>query len=92
MRLTGYPVGEVAGNHLLLGRLIVFRPVRGDGVFGGVILEAGNVWESTADMTLPTLRHSAAAAIGFRTLLGPVYLGYGLGDGNRRRTTLTIKK
>lgn len=90
MRLTGYPVGEVAGNHLLLGRLIVFRPVRGDGVFGGVILEAGNVWESAADMTLPTLRHSAAAAIGFRTLLGPVYLGYGLGDGNRRQTTLTI--
>jgi NTE family protein len=83
--LSGYEPGEVVGNHLLFGRAMAYWSLGdGDGFFGGFSLEAGNAWEDRSEIELGDLRYSAAAAIGLRSPLGPIYIGYGTrgeGDG-----------
>lgn len=75
--LSGYRPGEVFGNHGLFGRAMVYRDLSHGNAFAGVSLEAGNAWPTRDAVDLSDLRTSAALAVGFRTPLGPVYLGWG---------------
>lgn len=76
LRLSGYRQGEIYGNHLAFGRLLVLQEVR-DGAYLGLSLEAGNAWALRSQVRADDLRHSVAGILGLRTLLGPVYLGVG---------------
>jgi NTE family protein len=77
LMLSGYRPGEVFGNHGIFGRAMVYRDLGGGSAFAGVSLEAGNAWATRDEADLTDLRTSAALAVGFRTPLGPVYLGWG---------------
>lgn len=81
--LSGYKPGEVVGNHMLFGRAMLFRAFRDDRMYAGFSLEAGNAWGERSAMALDDLLFSGALAVGFRTPLGPVYLGWGTrGEGS----------
>ena len=75
--MSGYHPGEITGNHALFARAMIYREFGNDRVYAGVSLEAGNAWIDRSDVDLADLRHSAAAVLGVRTPLGPVYLGIG---------------
>lgn len=77
LMMSGYRPGELTGNHLGFGRLQVSREIAHDRAFLGVSYEVGNVWQDRSSIDPADLRHSLAASLGIRTLLGPVYFGVG---------------
>ena len=78
-QLSGYRVGQVAGNYLLFGRLTYYRrlPLRvgvARGLFAGGSLEAGNAWAQSRDIGFDGLRAGASLFVGADTGIGPLYL------------------
>lgn len=86
--LSGLPAGEVSGSKggvaalvylIRLGRL----PRFGDGLYAGLSLETGQLWEHEERTELGDLRRSAALVLGADTFLGPTYLAYGRTTGGK---------
>ncbi|WP_310567036.1 patatin-like phospholipase family protein [Hydrogenophaga sp.] len=78
-QLSGYRVGQVAGNYLLFGRLTWYRrmdwsPGVARAMFTGASLEAGNAWLSGSDIGWKGLRAGSSLFVGADTGLGPLYL------------------
>ena len=48
---------------------------------GGTV-ESGNVWEDRNDIDIDNLILAGSLFIGVDTLLGPIYIGYGLAEHN----------
>lgn len=79
-RLSGYRYNQLAGSHVLFGRLTLYQrleevPLFTRGLFVGGTLEAGNAWIRAEDVSLSDLRSGMSAFIGADTGLGPLYLG-----------------
>ena len=87
LSLSGYERGQLLGPYFALGELIYhYRFVRvprpfGTGIYAGASLEAGNVWKDAGDVGVDGLRYASSVFIGADTLLGPLYLGFGLAEG-----------
>jgi NTE family protein len=95
--LSGYATGELRGKHRGIGRLLYYRRLGDDRVSGldnqvylGFSLEAGNVWESREAITLDNTLTAGSLFVVFDTLLGPLYLGYGMGEDDRRSAFLYL--
>ena len=78
-QLSGYRVGQVAGNYLLFGRLTWYRrmdwsPGVARALFAGASLEAGNAWLDRSDIGWKGLRTGSSLFVGADTGLGPLYL------------------
>jgi len=78
-QLSGYRVGQVAGNYLLFGRLTYYQrlPWRtgvARAMFVGGSLEAGNAWSERSDIRWSSLRAGSSLFIGADTGIGPLYL------------------
>ncbi|MBA4195784.1 MAG: patatin [Comamonadaceae bacterium] len=78
-QLSGYRVGQVAGNYLAFGRLTYYRRLPFDAgparaLFAGGSLEAGNAWANRRDVSLRDLRGAGSLFIGADTGIGPLYL------------------
>ena len=78
-QLSGYRVGQVAGNYLLFGRMSYYRRLPWNvgvarALFAGGSLEAGNAWESRRDISVRGLRYGTSLFIGADTGVGPLYL------------------
>jgi NTE family protein len=78
-QLSGYRVGQVAGNYLLFGRLTYYQrlPVRigvARALFAGGSLEAGNAWAQSRDISFDGLRAGSSLFVGADTGIGPLYL------------------
>ena len=84
LSLSGYERGQFLGPHYAFGELIYhYRFLRlprpfGTGLYAGVSLEAGNVWEDAGDAGMDGLLYAGSVFIGADTLLGPLYLGLGV--------------
>ena len=52
-------------------------------IYVGVSVEAGNVWQSRSDINLSSAHVNGSIFAGFDTLIGPVYLAAGFGEGGR---------
>ncbi len=77
--LSGYRVGQVAGNYLLFGRATYYRRLPFNvgvarALFVGGSLEAGNAWAQRSDITLRQLRGAGSLFVGADTGIGPLYL------------------
>lgn len=59
-------------------------------IYLGAVLEAGNVWNNRSDASLNDLHYSASLFFGADTFLGPVYLGYAVGDDGQNAAFLYI--
>ena len=88
--LSGYRPGEVTGNHMGFGRLMLLRDLTSRDVVLGLSLEVADAWERSEDITLENPHVAASIAIGIRSPAGPVYTGIGLGEGGRRRAYLIV--
>ncbi|MBA4261013.1 MAG: patatin [Comamonadaceae bacterium] len=78
-QLSGYRVGQVAGNYLMFGRLSGYRrldwsPGVARALFVGASLEAGNAWLERRDISWQGLRIGSSLFVGADTGLGPLYL------------------
>lgn len=83
-KMSGFDHYELSGYHTLLFRLSYIRdfekplPFNISGYFIGSSLESGNVWNDIDDITLEDMYLSGSIFAGIKTLLGPVYVGYGI--------------
>ena len=59
-------------------------------VYAGAVLEAGNVYGDTDPVTWRSLRYGGAVFVGAETLIGPLYLGWGWTEPDRRRFYLIV--
>lgn len=88
-RLSGLRTGQISGQYAGLARLGTRYRVSklpslvGSGIFVGATVEAGNVWNRTADIQLSSLIWAGSLYAAAETILGPVYLGWGFADKGR---------
>lgn len=82
LRISGLRTDALAGEEMILGRLILLRSV-GPAEVGriGVALEVGNAWSGEEAFSPGRLRPGATALAGIRTVLGAVHFGLGLAEG-----------
>jgi NTE family protein len=85
--ISGLATGQLAGDHLLFGRVTYYWPFGTIDVFGrraylGSSLEVGNVWEVRPErITWGRLRRAGSIFLGIDTPLGPAYVAYGRASG-----------
>lgn len=87
--LSAYAADQLAGNSMLYGqitymnRLATFdtSPLRG--LFAGLSLEAGNVWEGDIQTGGGPLKRSITFFLSATTSFGPIYLGTAFAPGGR---------
>jgi len=91
LRLSGLERGEISGPHSALARVIYFRRVSESTggildvpIYLGTSLEVGNTWQDRSDIGLGSAQVNGSLFAGFDTLIGPVYLGAGFGEGGSR--------
>ena len=90
LRLSGLDRGEFSGPHAALAKLIYYRRVGESAgglldvpIYVGVSAEAGNVWQSRSDISFASAHINGSIFAGFDTLIGPVYLAAGFGEGGQ---------
>lgn len=90
--LSGFGPDELRGSRLALGRLgtlvrLAQLPPALHGVFAGGWVEVGDAWTGADD---PDARWAVTGALGAETILGPVWLAYGRGEGDRDRVYVAL--
>jgi NTE family protein len=78
-QLSGYRVGQVAGNYLLFGRATYYQRLPYNvgvarALFVGGSIEAGNAWSERKDISARSLRAGGSLFVGADTGIGPLYL------------------
>lgn len=84
-KLSAYQPDQFSGNYMAYGSVTyLLRAVKfdlaGQSLFLGTSFEAGNVWNSRAEMSLGSLRKSASVFAGFSSFMGPIYVGVAIGQ------------
>jgi NTE family protein len=81
---------------LSIARTVVYRRLFGSNlagisthVYGGLSFEAGEAWIE-GDSVTGNRAWSGSLFVGADTMIGPLYVGYGRGDGDRSRWYLNI--
>jgi NTE family protein len=97
LRLSGLGQNELLGDKSVFGSVIAYYALKRidlgaltQGVYAGISLEAGQVFLKDDSISWDGLRTGASFFLGARTVLGPVYLGYGYTDGGRDRIYFLI--
>jgi len=99
-KLSGYDRGRFRGLNVAFGSLgyrRVVRPPLGlelggilDRMYAGASLEAGRLRQSVDPLTPDGTYYSGSLYIGADTLIGPMFLAFGQGEGNNRAVWLAI--
>jgi NTE family protein len=88
-RLSAYQQEQFVGNYMLYGsatyllRAVNFE-MAGQSLFFGSSLEMGNVWNEKKEISFNSLRKSVSFFGGVNSFLGPVYLGFAIGQNGAR--------
>ncbi|MDF3031426.1 MAG: Patatin [Moraxellaceae bacterium] len=94
--LSAYPPNYYLGGEKLLGGLTVFRRVSelpaavGNGVYGGIAVEAGRVGLPLPGHAAPDQAYSGSLFLAADTVLGPFYLLGAIGDRQQRAVYLAL--
>ena len=87
LNLSGIAPDSISGNDFAIARLLYYRQIGSGGegflnvpAYLGMSYEVGNVWESRSDASFSGARHNGSLFLGLDTLLGPLYLGAGIGE------------
>ena len=90
LRLSGLERGEISGPHAAMARLMYYRRVSEStgGIFEvpiylGASIEVGNTWQTRSDISFSSALVNGGLFAAFDTLIGPIYLAAGLGEGGR---------
>ena len=96
-RLSGYGLDELWGPYMAYGSVAYLREIGrfktsilGGGMYLGGSLEAGNTWEDGGDVSLSDLRVAGSVFLGVDSLLGPVYVGYGIAERGKSALSFSI--
>lgn len=95
-RLSGFQHNELAGPYMAFSSLTYFRelsrlsPILGGGIYLGASVEAGNTWMQASDMSPRNVLMGGSVFLGVDSPLGPIFLGYGIAEGNRSSLTFTL--
>jgi NTE family protein len=82
LNLSGLNQRDLSGPYAALARTMYLRDL-GTGLvrtYAGASLEVGNVWQDRDDVGFDDLRVGGSLFLGADTILGPVYVGYGMAD------------
>jgi len=97
LNLSGLAPDSLSGRHYALARLMYYRQIGrgGEGflnvpAYAGLSLEAGNIWDRRSDISVGSSLTHGSVFVGFDTLLGPVYLGSGFGEGGENTLYLFL--
>jgi len=85
LNLSGYKVGELSGQHYGLLSLAYQRRIYQSKFFptyAGAAFQMGNTWEDKDDIQFGDMVSSGTLFVGTDTPIGPLYLGYGVAEGN----------
>ena len=95
--LSGLSPDEISGPHFGIARAIYYRRIGSEqeGLFDvptylGFSLELGNVWQRRSDVSTSSALVNGAAFLGFDTILGPVYVAAGFGEGGDKTLYLLL--
>lgn len=95
--LSGLAPDQVSGPQFGIARAIAYRRIGSgrEGLFDvptyvGFSLELGNVWLRRSDADVDSALLNGSAFLGFDTILGPVYLAAGFGEGGSRTLYLLL--
>ena len=95
--LSGLAADQIIGQHAAIGRLLYYRrigepttPGLGIPIYVGGSLEAGNVWDDTDDVSVANTLTAGSVFVVLDTVLGPVYLAYGVAEGGHRSAYLFL--
>lgn len=89
LHLSAYARNELLGTDYFLGQLgylhllTRLNPVFADAIYAGGVYEVGKMYGGNAQT--PSTPNDFAAAVVVKTLLGPVFGGLSIGDGEHRR-------
>lgn len=84
LNLSGFALDELAGQHSALLALGYLRKVNDSDflpLYVGGTLELGNVWQNKSDISTSNAITAGSIFVGSDTILGPIYLAYGLAEG-----------
>jgi hypothetical protein len=83
-RMSGLLPRDMVGNHYGFAHVTVQTrlatlptALQGGGLYVGLSLEGGNVWDDTRSVRLRDAEGSASVFVGADTLVGPLFLSYG---------------
>lgn len=89
LNLSGLPQDDLIGTQYGIARAIVYRRISrgGTGLFEfpayiGASLEAGNVWQTKADVDFGDLKVGGSGFLAAETPFGPLYLAAGFAEGD----------
>jgi len=94
--LAGYHDQELRGRYSGVGQIGYYASLwplpssLGQNVYFGGWIEAGNVWNDSSDIALDDLRETLALLVGADTVVGPIYLAWGLAEDDRSKLYLSI--
>lgn len=95
--LSGYAPNELNGKHGAIGRVLYYRalgdsalPGVNTSIYLGASFEAGNVWQSSSDVALDNLLVAGSLFVVFDTVVGPIYIAYGVAQGGRKSAYLFL--
>ena len=95
--LSGLARDQVSGPQFGIARTIAYRRIGSgqEGLFDvptylGFSLELGNVWTRRSDASFDSALFNGSAFLGFDTILGPVYVAAGFGEGGNRTFYLLL--
>ena len=86
LKLSGYQAQELRGQYVGLARLVYYQSIGqlggalGGDIYLGGSVEIGNTWDSRRAIQLDDLHPAGSVFVGADTLLGPLYLAFGLSD------------
>jgi len=97
LNLSGLKQDSLIGPNYGIARVLFYRQIGRGGpgfldvpVYLGTSFEIGNVWQRRGDASFGSAHKDASLFLGLDTLIGPVYVGGGLGDGGTTNFYLSL--
>ena len=91
--LPGYSENELAAQNSVLakvGYLRAFKSLLAMPAYVGTTLQYGNVFQDESDIDLSDLKLAGSIYLGLQSVIGPLYLGYGLAESGESRIYFSI--
>ncbi len=97
LNLSGYAQDELGGAYTALATLAYYRTLNHYFIksaeiplYIGASIEAGNAWQTRAQIGFDSLIHAGSIFIGADTYIGPIYIAYGFNNEGRQSSYLFL--